>query len=69
MRAAIDCNITVEHEFMMAILAEMLATIKRDITSEIDEKIGLLKADVALYRAIGKGENVIDMPDFLRRAS
>jgi hypothetical protein len=53
-----------ERGFMLELLAEFLAHVQR----QTDEKIGLLRADMNVQRAVDReGSNVIEMPDFLKR--
>jgi CYTH domain-containing protein len=72
-RAEIGQAVAAERAHMMELLPELLAKmraeIRRSITAEINAAVGELRAEVNVARAVDKSANVIDMPDFLKRAS
>ena len=66
-QARIDQAVAAEHAFWTEALPELIALVRQQITSEIEEKVGLLRADVNMQRAIDKGDNITELPSFLRK--
>lgn len=63
-RAELAGTVAAERGFMMELLAEFLAHVER----QTNEKVGLLRADMNVQRAVDReGSNVVDMPDFLTK--
>jgi hypothetical protein len=56
-----------ERAFVLEVVGEVLGQVRADITREIEEKIGLLRADVMVHRAIDKSENITELPNPLLR--
>ena len=60
-------QIAAESEFMKEVLAETIAYLRREITNEISEAVGQLRADMA-QRGVDRSE-VVELPNVLRKQS
>jgi hypothetical protein len=60
--------VAAERAYWSEVLPELIALLRREITAEISEAIGELRAETNVNRTIDKSENVTELPSFLRKS-
>jgi hypothetical protein len=68
-QARIDQAVAAERAYWNEALPEFIALVRREITAEISEQVGQLRAETNVQRAIDKADNITELPNFLRKTA